>query len=133
MLLDTHTLVWLDEGSQRLGEQARQQIDSALQEGTLFVSALSFWEVAMLVSKGRLECRIEIDLWRKSLLDSGLQEIKLDGDIAIRAALLRAFHGDPADRIIVATARQIAAPLCTADEKILAWNPEELSCLDARK
>lgn len=121
ILLDTHALVWLDEGSPRLGKEALPLIDKALKSSELFVSTISFWEVAMLVEKGRLEMQSEVDLWRQSLINNGLQEVALTGDIAISAALLKDFHGDPADRMIVATAIQLAASLCTADEKILAW------------
>ena len=103
MLLDTHTLVWLDEGNNRLGSQALTLIDQSLQSKALFVSSISFWEVAMLVEKGRLEMQMTVSLWRQSLLENGLQEIAVSGGIAIQSALLQDFHGDPADRMIVAT------------------------------
>jgi len=131
ILLDTHTLVWLDEGSKRLGPEARTAIDTALIQGELCVAAISFWEVAMLVEKGRLTIGTEIDSWRQSLLNSGLQEIPLTGDIAISSAHLANFHGDPADRIIVATTLHALARIITADEKILDWG-QVLQCLDAR-
>ena len=132
ILLDTHALIWLDEGSDRLGAKSLSTIDKALQTGELFVSAISFWEVAMLIEKGRLEMQLEVDLWRQSLLNNGLQEAVLTGDIAIHSALLKNFHGDPADRIIVATAIHLSASLCTADEKILSWK-NRLARVDARK
>lgn len=131
ILLDTHTLIWLDEGNSRLGKQALSLIDQSLQSRELFVSAISFWEVAMLVEKGRLDMQMNVALWRKSLLDNGLQEIALSGNIAIQSALLIDFHGDPADRMIVATAIESTMPLCTADKKILLWG-EKLLCCDAR-
>jgi PIN domain nuclease of toxin-antitoxin system len=131
ILLDTHTLVWLDEGSERLGKVALSNIDKSLVDNGLFVSAISFWEVAMLVNKGRLDMQMEVEQWRRSLLENGLQEIPLTGDIAVRSALLSDFHGDPADRIIVATANHLAATLCTADEKILSWK-HDLLRFDAR-
>ncbi len=121
MLLDTHVLVWLDEGWPRLGKNALQQIDAELSTGNLAVSAISFWEIAMLIQKGRLEMRLEVDVWRKEVLENGLREIPLDGAIAIRAGGLQDFHGDPADRLIVATALQTSSILMTADQKILAW------------
>ena len=132
ILLDTHALVWLDEGSSRLGKKSLSRIDKALQSSELFVSTISFWEVAMLVEEGRLEMQTEVDLWRQSLMDNGLQEVALTGDIAICAALLEGFHGDDADRMIVATAIQIAATLCTADGKILAWRKKS-DYIDARR
>ena len=132
ILLDTHTLVWLDEGNNRLGQDSLSMIDQALQSKELYVSSISFWEVAMLVNKGRLDMQISIELWRKNLLDNGLQELPLTGDTAIHSALLNDFHGDPADRMIVATAIQETATLCTADEKILVWKSKLLRS-DARK
>ena len=131
MLLDTHVLVWLDEGSQRLGNQSLSSIDAALKDGELGVSVISFWEVAMLVNKGRLKIQMDLQLWRRSLLESGLQEIPLTGEVAIYAALLDDFHGDAADRMIVATAQYLNAELVTADEKILSWK-HELLRMDAR-
>jgi PIN domain nuclease of toxin-antitoxin system len=122
ILLDTHVLIWLDEGNSRLGPEALIQINAEFTAGNLAVSAISFWEIAMLVRKKRLEMRIETDVWRKELLENGLHEIPLGGAIAIRAAELPDFHGDPADRLIVATALQTSATLATADQKILAWN-----------
>ena len=130
MLLDTHALVWLDEGNTRLGKTALSTIDQHLQANSLYVSSISFWEVAMLIEKNRLEISMSVDLWRKSLLDNGLQEIPLTGNVAIQSALLNDFHGDPADRMIVATAMQATAKLCTADRKILAWGGK-LKRLDA--
>ena len=120
ILLDTHVLVWLDAGDPRLGRQARRIIDSALQEDELAVSAISFWEVAMLEQKSRLRLRLEPESWRADLLDNGLLEVQVDGEIGIRAARLAGFHGDPADRLIVATALA-GHRLVTADRSILAW------------
>jgi PIN domain nuclease of toxin-antitoxin system len=85
------------------------------------VAAISFWEIAMLVEKGRLSMKTDIGIWRSELLKAGLVEIPLDGEIAIRAGQMDAFHGDPADRMIVATAIGRSAELLTADEKILSW------------
>lgn len=121
ILLDTHVLIWLDAGSQQIGRQTRARMDAALVRGELAVSAITFWEIAMLLEKGRLEMAMDIDSWRRELLESGLIEIPLDGSIGIRAARLQDFHGDPADRIIVATALELSAALVSADEKILSW------------
>lgn len=132
ILLDTHALIWLDEGNIRLGKESLSFIDQALKKKELFVSSITFWEVGMLIEKGRLEMRMDIDLWRQNLIKNGLQEIPMTGEIAIRAALLNCFHGDPADRIIVATAIHSTSVLYTADKKILSWK-EGLSLFDARK
>ncbi len=84
----------------------------------------------MRVQKGRLDLLIDLGVWRRDLLDRGLIEIPVDGDIATRAGLLPDMHGDPADRIIVATSLE-GHRLVTADGKILRW-PGPLGRLDAR-
>ena len=122
LLLDTHVLIWLVEGNERLGSDALEAINQSLANGQLGVSAISFWEIAMLIEKGRLEFCIELDTWRHELLQNGLQEIQLTGSAAIQAGLFKDFHGDPADRMIVATALEKGATLVTADRKILGWN-----------
>lgn len=121
LLLDTHVIVWLDEGNPRLGTEALRAIDTALGTGQLGVASISFWEIAMLVRKKRLHMQTEFDVWRRELLQNGLLEVPLQGSTALRAAQLQAFHGDPADRIIVATALEHSATLVTADKKILDW------------
>ena len=121
ILLDTHALVWLAEGNPRLGQHSRSMIDQALKSKELYISSISFWEIAMLVEKKRLTMQMSVELWRKSLIANGLQEIPLTGNIAIQSALLIDFHGDPADRMIVSTALESTAMLCTADTKILRW------------
>lgn len=122
ILLDTHVLIWLTEGSERLGTKTLALIDKALADNQLTVAAISFWEIAMLIEKGRLEFNLEIGTWRQGLLQDGLQEIPMTGSIAIRAGQLSEFHGDPADRMIVSTAIEENAVLVTADKKILDWS-----------
>ena len=124
ILLDTHTLVWLSEGNDKLGGRSLSLINKALKSKELFASSISFWEVAMLVEKKRLKMSLSVELWRKELLDNGLQEISLNGKIAIQSAILPNFHGDQADRMIVATAINTSLTLCTADEKILDWQSQ---------
>lgn len=121
LLLDTHVLVWLDEGNPRLGKTALQTINESLANSQLGVATISFWEVAMLIEKQRLTMQTELADWRFELLQAGLLEIPLRGTTAIQAGQLPLFHGDPADRMIVATAIENEATLMTADEKILSW------------
>ncbi len=130
ILLDTQVLVWLSVDESRPGRQAMQVIDLAREVDDLAVSAISFWEVAMLHDKGRLTFLTDIGAWRADLLRQGLVELPVDGATAIRAGLLEAMHGDPADRLIVATALA-GHQLVTADQRILDW-PGNLSRLDAR-
>ena len=129
ILFDTQVLLWLLYGDSRLGRQARQVIDDALADGRAAVSAITFWEVAMLHGKGRITLQADIDSWRESLIEEGLIEIPVDGGIAVRAGLLQDMHGDPADRLIVATALD-GHQLVTADRRILDW-PGQLSRLRA--
>ena len=130
-IADTHALVWLWTGDASLGSSARQTLDDALQDGELAVSAMTFWEVAMLRAKGRLDFPEDVGAWRRELLSQGLIDIPVDGEIGIRANALPGFHADPADRIIVATS-QNAHQLVTADRRILDW-PGPLDRLDARQ
>ncbi len=131
ILLDTHTLIWLLLDDPRLGRQARQVIGRDWPDNNVGVSAITFWEVAMLYEKGRLELLVDIGTWRVSLLNEGLIEVPVDGEIAARAGLLPDMRGDPADRIIVATTLD-RHRLVTADRRILEW-PGRLNRLDATK
>ena len=131
ILADTHALIWLRTGDARLGAVARRALDNALRDEEFAVSAMTFWEVAMLKSKDRLDFPEDVGLWRRELLRQGLAEIPVDGEIGIRAKALPDFHADPADRIIVATA-QAGHRLVTGDERILAWGGN-LARLDARE
>lgn len=121
VLLDTHVLVWLCEGNPRLGKKALKLINQALVSEQLAVATISFWEIAMLVEKGRLEMLMRPADFRHKLLADGLNEVSLSGSAAIIAAGLTEFHGDPADRIIVATVLEEGSVLVTADQKILSW------------
>ena len=129
ILLDTHVMLWLRLGDARLGASARSAIDQAWQSDELCVSAVSFWEVALLKSKQRIRFPEDVGLWRREQLEQGAIELPLDGSIAIRAATLPDFHADPADRLIVATALE-GHRLVTADRRILDW-PGHVSRLDA--
>ena len=130
-ILDTHVIVWLRSGGDRLGPMARREIDRSLAAGELAVSSVSFWELQMLHRRQRIELHYAVEEWRKVLLSEGLVEIPLDGEIAIRAANLARMHNDPADRFLVATALG-GHRLVTADRRILDW-PGAISRLDASR
>jgi PIN domain nuclease of toxin-antitoxin system len=119
ILLDTHVLLWLDAASNRLGPKALTAIDEAFQASEAAVSAITFWEVGTLIRKNRIRLRMDLAAWRSDFLDQGLREFAVTGEIGIRAAALRGFNGDPADRLIAATAELNAPTLLTADAKIL--------------
>ena len=108
---------WLRLGERELGTRARVEIDRAWQAGEVAVSAISFWEVAMLKTKGRIRFPEDVALWRREQLAQGMLELEIavNGEIGIHAVSLADFHADPADRLIVATALR-GHVLATADE-----------------
>ena len=120
ILLDTHVLVWLDQDNPKLGPKCRTAIDDALAEDDLAVSAISFWEVAMLVAKQRLAIAMALNQWRRDLIAGGIRELPLDGRVGLLAADLE-LHRDPADRFVAATATINEATLATADQRLLRW------------
>ena len=131
ILIDTHALIWLDQNDPALGHRSRALADQALRDGALSVSAITFWEVAMLIAKGRIAADLTVERWRLDLLGAGLIEIALDGGIGMAAAQLGDLHKDPADRFILATASSNDAVLLTADQRLLDW-PGTLQRHDAR-
>lgn len=132
ILLDTHVLVWLAEASPRLGGKARKAIDAAYRESEVMVSAISFWEVATLARKGRIRLDMDLQTWRNDFVEQGVIEFPVTGEIGIKAAGLDPFHGDPADRLIVATALQHALTLVTADGRLLNCD-QAIGRLDASR
>ncbi len=121
ILLDTHVAIWMANDDKILGSQSRDLILQAKKDQQLAVSAISFWEIALLVAKERLELTGDPSELRKDLIDSGVAELPLTGDIGILAVGLENLHGDPADRFIAATAIAHDATLVTADERLLGW------------
>lgn len=121
LLLDTHALVWSVEERPRLGSAAKRAINVAARLNQVAVSAISPWEVALLVSKGRLNLRMDVMIWvRDALSKPGVNLIPLDPEIAVASIRLPfEMHPDPADRILVATARHLGATLVTADKLLL--------------
>ena len=130
MILDTHTLLWVDRNDSKLGAMARLQIEADWRAGLLVVSAISFWEATMLAERDRISLPTSPERWRANWLRAGLVEIPIDGRIALQSCQLTNFHRDPADRFIVATALDRNLPLMTADKKILEWEGT-LNRLDA--
>jgi PIN domain nuclease of toxin-antitoxin system len=131
ILLDTHVLVWFAIADKRLGRRSQQRIQKGLREGMVSVSALSYWEISLLASAGRLRLDDTPDGFRRAAQAAGIEEVPVDGAIAILAARLGGLHPDPADRMIVATALERRATLLTADAKILAAT-SGLTRLDAQ-
>ena len=121
VLLDTNALIWAMDGDQRLGLASRDMADQALRDNLLFVSAISFWEVVLLTRRGRLTLAYSSGEWRRIALGLGIVEIPLTGEIGTLAAELEGIPGDPADRIITATALLRGQTLLTSDLRILDW------------
>ena len=120
ILLDTHCAIWFTTDS-GLGKRSQAIADEALAADQLAISVISFWEISMLVAKRRLRSVDSASKLREVVLNSGINEIPLTGDIAILAGNLESLHGDPADRFIVATAIAHEATLMTADARLLEW------------
>ena len=121
IVLDTHVLLWMDRNDEALGPLARSVIESQWHDDTVAVSAISFWEVAVLQQRQRIALPKLVQEWRAELTQSGLKEISLDGHVALLAAELKCFQRDHADRFIAATAMVSDATLLTADAQILGW------------
>lgn len=121
ILLDTHALIWVDIDDPALGKTSRRLIAQAWQAGELAVSAISFWECAMLCARQRITLPKSPSAWRGDLLAAGVVEWPVDGETAILASELDLSHKDPADRFIAASAITHGATLVTADERLLKW------------
>jgi PIN domain nuclease of toxin-antitoxin system len=120
MLLDTHFWIWWLTAASPLKSSERDALDAAAEAGRVYLAAISLWEAQLLHSKQRLQLPLPLSDWLTRATDSRvLTVLPLDCDVVIAVAGLPArFHGDPADRLIVATARAHALPLATRDRSI---------------
>lgn len=123
LLLDTHVLVWLMQGDTRVSVSIRQAIGKAATEDCVLVSAITPWEIGLLVAKKRMDLGMEVQAWvDRALSLPGMVLVPLLPAIAISSTRLPwDMHPDPADRILVATALHIGATLITADEQLLRY------------
>lgn len=122
ILLDTHVWVWWVNGSP-MGSKDMLPIIQEHQEDGLGVSIISCWEVAKLVERGRLELTMPVERWiEQALAYPGIELLDLTTRIVVESTQLPGeFHRDPADQIIVATARVYDFSLLTADSKLLDY------------
>ena len=120
-LLDTHILIWWLNDSNRLSPAQQEVVASASAESPLLVSDISFWEVAMLHSLGRIRLAIPLRAWLdKAVAPPLVRRHGISPAIAAELATLPdSFQRDPADRILVATARIFGATLLTQDRRIV--------------
>jgi PIN domain nuclease of toxin-antitoxin system len=120
IVLDTHALIWWVTGTPRLSARAKRAIASAIRQEPVVASAISVFEIATLVRRGRLAFGITLEQWLDDV--RRLPELRLEpvsADIAqLAGALPEPLPGDPADRIIVATAIKLQAKLVSADGRL---------------
>lgn len=124
LLLDTHVWLWFALGDTgRLAAPVRKKIEAAAHGGKLAVSAISVWEIGMLEAKGRIVLGSPCEKWVETALAlPGMRMIGLEPEIAVASSRLPGeMHGDPADRILTATARAHDAVLATADERLVEY------------
>ena len=136
ILLDTQSLVWFVQGDTRLGALARRSMIDQAEAGGVLISPISFWEVSMLVEKGRISLGRDTAAWVESVLaQPGLKLEPMKPAVAVDAGRLPGqIHGDPADRMIIATARHLACPVLTTDRKILSYAEQgHVEAIDARR
>jgi PIN domain nuclease of toxin-antitoxin system len=125
LLLDTHCWLWAQLGLvQRLSRAALAAIRNAESEGSLRVSVISVWELAMLEKRGRVALPMNVRTWiEQALSKPGISVTPLTTEIAIESVHLPAdLHGDPADRMLIATARVLSATLLTKDAQLIRYS-----------
>jgi PIN domain nuclease of toxin-antitoxin system len=126
IVLDTHAWLWWLSDPGQLSRAASAVIREAMAEDAVMLSAISVWELAMLVDRGRLELdrRVE-DFAAQTEALPFVHLVDVDRRIAIDSVALDLEHRDPADRMIAATARHLRAPLITKDARLRAWGGVE--------
>lgn len=124
LLLDTHIALWLNGGDERLRIPTRERIEACWRDrGTILLSAVSAWEIALLVDAGRLDLDLPAEAWVERFLDRpGIEAVAIDYRIACRAYELHHLpHRDLADRLLIGTAIELGCPLVTYDDRISAF------------
>lgn len=119
-LLDTHTWIWWNQSEEKLTPKVKDLISG---QNELYLSDISVWEFCKLVEKGKLELSVDTHFWvNEALKMRNLKTIRITPETACQSTLLpQPFHNDPADQIIVATARVIGATLLSKDERIINY------------
>jgi PIN domain nuclease of toxin-antitoxin system len=128
ILLDTHVWLWLLNGEEKLiNSQCLSYIEKSVKYSNIRVSVISVWEVGMLESKGRIKFPIDCLDWVNNALNApGISMVPITPEIAIESSRLPGkFHGDPADRIIVATVRKLGATLISHDRNIISYGKKK--------
>lgn len=137
LLFDTHIWVWYVEGARdRFSRRVEPAVEAAVDRREVLVSAISVWEIAQLEARGRLELSQDIRAWvARALAFPGVRLKAVSPAVAIDSTRLPGTpHGDPADRMLIATARLTGATLITCDTQILTYaKAGHLRTLDARR
>ena len=121
IILDTHIWIWWIDENPKLSSQ-NLEIIQAHQNNGLGISIISCWEIAKLVEKSRLSFECTLEEWLElALAYPGIELLDLNLPIILQSTRLAGFHNDPADQIIVATAKVYDSPLLTQDRKILDY------------
>jgi len=122
-ILDTHAWIWWHMSPDKLSRKAQKVIENMKRTNEILLSAISLWEFSKLLEKKRIGISCDPEDWIKSALDMPkLRLVPLSPILAYRSTILpQPFHNDPADQIIVATAREENATILTKDERILAY------------
>lgn len=131
IVVDTHALVWQLNGDAKIGRRARARLETALAREELCVSAMAFWEIALLESRGRLRLDTTATHFRWRVLEMGIRELPIGGEVALRAAALAPVLVDPVDCFMAAAALIHGATLMTADTRLL--EARAVDVLDARR
>ncbi len=123
ILLDTNVLLRLVTDSTKISGSFKAEVETALADGGVAVSAATFIETTRLHHHERIDLGCHPSVWRRQRLQTGLREIPVDGDIAVESVLLMnsGFHRDPADQLIAATAMVGGLTLATTDAQIVEW------------
>ncbi len=124
IILDTHIGIWWSDEINRLTDAQLAAItDERRIQGSIGVSAITCWEIAMLVERQRVILQLDALSWLRRLLSyPDVELLPITPEIAVRAySLPEPFHRDPADRILVATAIELACPLLTDDGRVLQY------------
>jgi PIN domain nuclease of toxin-antitoxin system len=125
IVLDTHVWIWFISNPEYLSKRAEKAVNVAATDKRILISSISAWELALLVKKKRLKLTLEVTDWiAKSESLPFIQFVPVTNSIALKSVNLPLpLHPDPADRIIIATALSVGAPLVTRDKKLLGYSP----------
>lgn len=129
VLIDTHALLWWIANGTLLSVRAAEAVAKAEQ---VLISPITFWEISMLVAKGRIALDRSTVAWTNDVLARERSvALALTPEIAVDAGQLQDFHGDPADRMLAASASAANVPLVTKDRRMRAWAKDHptLSCI----